>query len=141
MVVRRGAKAPRFFLPQTVAGEEVVLLDGGMQCVKTLQNLDGGSGGGRGGHARGDVACDRVDAFRARSVFAEGCDGFAGVAADAYLRVNLDLAEEWDAESLRHALAFAVAEHVNVPLAMRAIKIAHVFDDAEDFDVYLAKHF
>ena len=57
------------------------------------------------------------------------------------MRIDFDFAEERDAEELSHAAAFAVAEDVDAAIAMRAIEVAHIFDDAEDFDVNLAKHF
>src|SRR6266852_7767334 len=122
MVVGRGTEVPRFFLLQTDAGGRRHAPKW-LQCVKTLQDLDGGGrGGGCCGDAGGDVARDCIDTFCAGSVFAEGRDWFACVAADADLRINFDLAQERDAENLRHALAFAVAENVNVALTMRAIE-------------------
>ena len=65
----------------------------------------------------------------------------AGVAADADLRLDFDFAEERHAENLGHFLAFAVAEDVYAAFAVRAIEIAHIFYDAEDFYIYLAEHF
>src|SRR4029077_12837244 len=91
-----------------------------LRCIKALQDLDGGcSGSGGGCDTGGDIARDRGDAFCAGGILAEGGDRLAGVAADADLRINFDLAEKRDPKSLRHALAFAVAENVNVALAMR----------------------
>src|ERR1700746_4094856 len=88
-----------------------------------------------------DVAGHGEDAFAAGGVFAERGHGLAAVAADADLGVDFNFAEEWDAEELGHTAAFAVAEDVDAAIAMRAIEVAHVFDDAENFDMNLAEHF
>src|SRR6201998_1322566 len=88
-----------------------------------------------------DVGGDGEDAFAAGGVFAERGHGLAAVAADADLGVDFNFAEEWDAEELGHTAAFAVAEDVDAAIAMRAVEVAHIFDDAENFDVNLAKHF
>src|SRR4029077_12323510 len=106
-------------------------------------DFDEGAGGGGvdGGEARGDVARDGVEGFRARGGFGERGDGLAGVAADADLRVNLDFAEEGHAEGLGHVLAFAVAEDGDAFVLRRAIEAAHVLDEDEDFNVDLAEHF
>ncbi len=89
----------------------------------------------------GDIAGHRVHAGGARSIFAKRGDGLPGITADADLRVDFNFAEEGDVEGLGEARAFAVAEDVNALFAMRAGEVAHVFDDAEDFDVDLAEHF
>jgi len=87
------------------------------------------------------VAGHGEDAFAAGGVFAHGSYGLAAVAADADLGVNFDFAQEWDAEELGHAAAFAVAEDVDAAFAMGAAEVTHVFDDAKNLDVNLAEHF
>ena len=87
------------------------------------------------------VAGHGEDAFAAGGVFAHGGYGLAAVAADTDLRIDFDFAEEWDAEELGHAAAFAVAEDVDAAIAMGAGEVTHIFDDAENFHVNLAEHF
>src|SRR5271156_1244224 len=109
----------------------------------TLQNLDDRSSGPRIHflHPGHHVARDGEHAFSARCVLAVRCDGFPSVAANAYLRIDLNFTQKWHTEILGHMLAFAMAKYVNAPLAMRAIEVAHVLDHAKNLDVHLAKHF
>ncbi len=93
------------------------------------------------GQAVGDGAGQGVEALGAGGGFAQAGDGFAGVAADADARVNFDFAEHGYAVSDGGFRAFAVAENINGLVAMRAAEGTHIFDDAEDFHVDLAKHF
>src|SRR6202521_2956114 len=110
---------------------------------KASVDLDGGAGGGGAefGEARDDCASDIVEAFSAGSVFAERSYGLPGVAADADDGIDFDFAEDGDAGAQGGFCAFAVAENIERLAAVRAGEGAHVFDDAEDFDVDLAKHF
>src|SRR5437879_13465448 len=103
-------------------------------------DLYGGAGAGQGdgGDLRGDGASHGVDAFRDGRTLALRGDRFAAIAANADLRVDLDFVQKRHAEQLCHVLAFAVAEDVDAPVAMRAVEIAHVFDHAQDTDVALA---
>ena len=104
---------------------------------------DGRAGGGGAdfGYAGGDGAGQGVKALRAGCGFAEGRDRFARVAADADAGIDFNFAEDGDTVSDGGFGAFAVAENVDGLIAMRAAKRAHVFDDAEDFDIDLAEHF
>src|SRR5579859_2059141 len=106
-------------------------------------DLDGGTLGGGGdlGEAGSDGAGEGVEALRSGSGFAEGSDGFAGVPADADARIDFDFAEDGNAVGDGGFCAFAVAENIDGLVAMRASEGAHVLDDAEDFDIDLAKHF
>src|SRR5579859_5378135 len=106
-------------------------------------DLDGWTLGGGGdlGEAGSDGAGEGVEALRSGSGFAEGSDGFAGVPADADARIDFDFAEDGNAVGDGGFGAFAVAENVDGLVAMRAAEGAHVFDDAENFDIHLAKHF
>ncbi len=99
-----------------------------------------------GGRAEfGEPRCEGVrqgvEAARGSGVFALRCDGLAGIATDADARIDFDFAEDGHAVSDRGFRAFAVAEDVDGLVAVRADEGAHVFDDAEDFDVDLAEHF
>src|SRR5258708_31143185 len=114
---------------------------GKVHCA--LVDLNGRPGGGGGDfvEASADGAGDVEHAFCADGVFAEERDGLAGVAADADARIDFDFAEDGDAVGLRGFRAFAVAEDVDRLAAVRAGEGAHIFYDAEDFDIDLAKHF
>ncbi len=98
-------------------------------------------GGADLGEAGSDGAGQSIEALGAGGGFAESGDGFAGVAADADARINFDFAEDGNAVGDGGFRAFAVAENVDGLVAMRAAEGAHVFDNAENFDIHLAKHF
>ena len=88
----------------------------------------------------GYIAGHGVNALCPGRIFAKRSGRFSSVASDANLRIDFNLTEKRDIEYLGHMLAFAVAEHVDVALAVRAGEVAHVFDHAENFDVHLAEH-
>src|ERR1700733_2074996 len=93
--------------------------------IDESQNLHDRSAGGSIDfrNARGDVAGNGVHAFSARRVLSMRSRGLARIAADADLRINLDLAEKRNAEALRHLPALAVAKHVDPGIAVRASKV------------------
>src|SRR5205085_9822388 len=66
--------------------------------------------------------------------------GKPGVAADAYLGVERDRAEEGDALALGPRLRAAVTEDVVAVAAVRARVVRHVLDEAEQRDLQLAEH-
>src|SRR4029077_16190877 len=68
-------------------------------------------------------------------------DRLPRIAADTDLRIDFDFAEQWHPVSFGDAPSFAVAEDINVPLAMRATKETHVLHHAENVYIDLAKHF
>jgi hypothetical protein len=55
--------------------------------------------------------------------------------------VEFDRAEEGDVELLRGALGAPTGEDVDFVVAVRAGEVAHVLNDAEDFDIDLVEHF
>src|SRR3981081_992122 len=108
-----------------------------------LVDLDLGAGGGAGQLVQaGDYGAGQVvHGFCAEGAFAQEGYGFAGVAAYADAGIDFDFAEDGDAVGLRGFCAFAVAEDVDGLGAVGTGEGAHVLDYAEDFDIYLAKHF
>src|SRR5258708_7293639 len=90
---------------------------------------------------RGDGARHRVDAFRTGRIWSEQRHRLAGIAADANLRIDFDLAEQRHAVGFRDAPPFAVAEDVDASLAMRATQETHVFTAPENIPISLANPF
>src|SRR5262244_1151865 len=84
---------------------------------------------------------DGKETLGSGSVFAQGSDRFARVAADADTRIDFDLTEDRNAVGAGGAGAFAVTEDVHRLAAVRAGEGRHVFHHAQYLDVDLAEHF
>src|ERR1700722_14063392 len=67
-------------------------------------------------------------------------DGESAISAFTNSRDEFDGTEERDFELRRRALGAASGEDVDLLMAVRASEVAHVLDDAEDFDIDLCKH-
>ncbi len=65
---------------------------------------------------------------------------FAGVNRLCDFGVHWEFAEDFEIEIFGDIIDFACAKEVDLLAAVRAFDIAHVFNDAQDFDVHLVCH-
>src|SRR5438270_13201046 len=84
-----------------------------------------------------DLARKVINRLGMRRVFAFEHDRLAVVARLADLRIELNAPEKRYPELLRHFLGAAAREDVHLMLAMRADKVAHIFDHSRDIDLHL----
>ena len=96
--------------------------------------------GGRGFGALHQLLCDGVELGGLGALGAGKGNGQAAIAAFADGGDEFDGTEKGNVELRRGALGAALGEDVDLVMAMRAGEVAHVFDDAEDFDVDLGEH-
>src|ERR1700693_848637 len=75
------------------------------------------------------------------TVFACRGDRLAGITTDTNARINFNFAQKWHAIFTCGGGAIAVTKNVHGFAAVRTRKSAHIFDYAQHFHVYLAKHF
>src|SRR5882724_5292244 len=66
--------------------------------------------------------------------------GLACVAGFADGRVELDVAQEWNAELSGGFFDAAAGEYIDFVLAVWADEVAHVFDHADEVDFHLLEH-
>src|SRR5436309_3304057 len=64
----------------------------------------------------------------------------AGLPSSPNLRVELNATQEIHTELARRLLCPAPREDINLVVAMRANKVAHVFDHPGDIDFHLPEH-
>ena len=89
-------------------------------------------------HARQNLARKSEKTLGIVRLLAGQNHGMTGISALANRRIELDASEERHVELLRRALAAAGGEDIDLVIAVRADEVAHVLDDAEDFDAHLA---
>src|SRR5262249_42774023 len=81
-----------------------------------------------------------IQRLRMRRVLAFKYGRLARIACLAKFRIELNRAQKWHPELLGSSLRPATREDVNFVVAMRAHKVAHVLDHADQIDLHLAEH-
>src|SRR5580700_7949334 len=65
------------------------------------------------------------------------CYRLAGISANAHRRIEREFSQEMDVHRLSGFSTAAITEYIDALAAMRALQIAHVFDQAEDRHAHL----
>src|SRR5262245_40853293 len=77
---------------------------------------------------------------RLRALWSCETDRKPAISTFANRRDKLDRSKKGNIELLGRALRSALRKDVDLLMAVRAGEVAHVLDDAEDFDIHLMKH-
>src|SRR5437588_444499 len=91
-------------------------------------------------HSRRYVAGEGEQRLRMRRVLSLEHGRRAAVAGFANFRIELDASEKGDVELFRRLFRAAAREDIDFVLAMRADKVTHVFDHADDVHLHLSEH-
>src|SRR5580704_18543509 len=92
-------------------------------------------------HPSDHISRKRKDRLRVRRVLPFEHDRLPAVPALAHLRIKLDAPKKCHAEMRRHLFRPAAREDIDLMVAVRARKKAHVLDHAHKIHFHLPEHF